>query len=62
MKEETRADFAPDAVAQAWERIKFTPEVSPELVKKESTMQGHRLREGLHRYVEVDREAVMVRR
>lgn len=34
LKEETRSDFAPDAVAQAWKRIRFTPEVSQELVKK----------------------------
>jgi NitT/TauT family transport system substrate-binding protein len=34
LKEETRSDFAPDAVAQAWKRIKFTPEVSQELVNK----------------------------
>ena len=34
LKEETRSDFAPDAVAQAWKRIKFTPEVAQELVNK----------------------------
>jgi NitT/TauT family transport system substrate-binding protein len=34
LKEETKADFAPDAVAQAWKRVKFTTEVSPELVAK----------------------------
>ena len=34
LKEETRADFAPEAVAQAWKRIKFTPEVATELVNK----------------------------
>src|SRR6266852_2987141 len=34
LKEETRSDFAPDAVAQAWKRIKFTTEVSSELVAK----------------------------
>jgi NitT/TauT family transport system substrate-binding protein len=34
LKEETRSDFAPDAVAQAWKRIKFTTEVSRELVAK----------------------------
>jgi NitT/TauT family transport system substrate-binding protein len=34
LKEETRSEFAPDAVAQAWKRIKFTPEVSQELVNK----------------------------
>ncbi|MBA3881919.1 MAG: ABC transporter substrate-binding protein [Chthoniobacterales bacterium] len=34
LKEETRSDFAPDAVAQAWNRITFTPEVSQELVNK----------------------------
>jgi NitT/TauT family transport system substrate-binding protein len=28
LKAETRADFAPDAVAQAWNRIQFTSEVS----------------------------------
>ncbi len=33
-KEETRSDFAPEAVAQAWKRIKFTPEVSRDLVNK----------------------------
>jgi sulfonate transport system substrate-binding protein len=34
LKEETRADFAPDAVAQAWKRIKFTTDVPRELVAK----------------------------
>ena len=34
LKEETKADFPPDAVAQAWKRIKFTTEVSPNLVAK----------------------------
>src|SRR5437868_2216367 len=34
LKEETRADFAPDAVAQAWKRIKFTSDVPGELVTK----------------------------
>jgi NitT/TauT family transport system substrate-binding protein len=34
LKEETKADFPPDAVAQAWKRIKFTTEVSAQLVAK----------------------------
>jgi hypothetical protein len=34
LKEETKSDFAPDAVAQTWKRIKFTTEVSRELVAK----------------------------
>src|SRR2546429_3298453 len=34
LKEETRAAFAPDAVGQAWKRIKFTTEVSPNLIAK----------------------------
>jgi NitT/TauT family transport system substrate-binding protein len=34
LKEETRADFAPDAVAEAWQRIKFTTDVPPEFVTK----------------------------
>src|SRR5438067_3590633 len=34
LKEETRADFVPDAVAQAWKRIKFTTEVAPALIAK----------------------------
>jgi NitT/TauT family transport system substrate-binding protein len=34
LKEETKTDFAADAVAQAWKRIKFTTEVSPDLVTK----------------------------
>ena len=34
LKAETRADFAPDAVAHAWKRIKFTTEVSPDLLNK----------------------------
>src|SRR5947209_12059925 len=34
LKEETRADFAPEAVAQAWKRIKFTTDVPPELIAK----------------------------
>ena len=34
LKEETKSDFAPDAVAQGWKRIKFTTEVSRELVAK----------------------------
>ena len=32
--EETKADFAPDAVAQAWKRIRFITDVSPALVTK----------------------------
>jgi len=34
LKAETRADFAPETVAQAWKRIKFTTEVSPNLIAK----------------------------
>ena len=34
LKEETRAAFAPEAVGQAWKRIKFTTDVSPSLVAK----------------------------
>ncbi len=34
LKEETRADFSPDAVAQAWNRIQFTSDVSLDLVAK----------------------------
>src|SRR6266705_3201873 len=34
LKEETRAAFAPEAVAQAWKRIKFTNEVSPNMIAK----------------------------
>ncbi|MBA3830761.1 MAG: ABC transporter substrate-binding protein [Chthoniobacterales bacterium] len=34
LKEETKATIAPEAVAQAWKRIKFTTEVSPKLVTK----------------------------
>src|SRR5207247_4133953 len=34
LKAETRADFAPDAVAQAWNRIPFTSELSLDLVAK----------------------------
>ena len=34
LKAETRSDFAPEAVAQAWKRIKFTTEVSRDLVTK----------------------------
>jgi NitT/TauT family transport system substrate-binding protein len=34
LKEETRTDFAPEDVAQAWKRIKFTTDVSPELLAK----------------------------
>jgi NitT/TauT family transport system substrate-binding protein len=34
LKAETRADFPPDAVAQAWKRIQFTTEVSRDLIKK----------------------------
>jgi NitT/TauT family transport system substrate-binding protein len=34
LKEETRTDFAPEAVAQAWKRIKFTTAVPPEMVTK----------------------------
>ena len=34
LKEETKADFVQDAVAQAWKRIKFTTDVSPELIAK----------------------------
>ena len=34
LKAETRADFAPDAVAHAWHRIQFTSEVSRDSVAK----------------------------
>ena len=34
LKEETKATIAPEAIAQAWGRIKFTSEVSPQLVTK----------------------------
>jgi NitT/TauT family transport system substrate-binding protein len=34
LKAETRADFSPDGVAQAWKRIQFTSEVSRDLIAK----------------------------
>src|SRR6058998_32963 len=34
LKAETKSDFAPEAVAQAWKRIKFTTDVPPELIAK----------------------------
>ena len=34
LKEETKTDFSAEQVAQAWKRIKFTTEVSRELVAK----------------------------
>ena len=34
LKEETKADFAPEEVARAWKRIKFTTDVSAELITK----------------------------
>jgi NitT/TauT family transport system substrate-binding protein len=34
LKEETRTDFAPEDVAQAWNRIKFTTEISNQLLTK----------------------------
>src|SRR5246500_2607137 len=34
LKAETRADFLPDAAAQAWKRIQFTSEVSRDLIAK----------------------------
>ena len=34
LKAETKADFPPESVAQAWKRIQFTTEVSPELIVK----------------------------
>src|SRR5215471_4548345 len=34
LKAETRADFSPDAVAQAWNRIQFTSDVSRVLIAK----------------------------
>ena len=34
LKEETKANFDAESVAQAWKRIKFTTEVAPELITK----------------------------
>ena len=34
LKEETKTNFAPEAVAQAWKRIKFTTDVPREMVEK----------------------------
>ena len=34
LKAETKADFPPDAIAQAWKRIKFTTDVPRELIAK----------------------------
>jgi NitT/TauT family transport system substrate-binding protein len=34
LKAETKSDFAPEAVTQAWTRIKFTNDVSSDLIKK----------------------------
>ncbi|HEY0369165.1 MAG TPA: ABC transporter substrate-binding protein [Chthoniobacterales bacterium] len=34
LKEETKADFKPEAVTHAWQRITFTNDVSPELITK----------------------------
>ena len=32
LKEETKSDFAPEAVAQAWKRIKFTTDIPPNMI------------------------------
>jgi NitT/TauT family transport system substrate-binding protein len=34
LKTETKGAISPEAVAQAWKRIKFTSEISPDLIKK----------------------------
>src|SRR5207253_2555363 len=34
LKEETKSDFPPDAVAQAWRRIRFTSDVSSDYIAK----------------------------
>jgi NitT/TauT family transport system substrate-binding protein len=34
LKAETKSDFAPEALAQAWKRIKFTTDVPPALIQK----------------------------
>lgn len=34
LKEETKSDFPPDAVAQAWRRIRFTTDVPPDYIAK----------------------------
>ncbi len=34
LKEETRTDFSPELIAQAWRRLRFTEEVSAELLEK----------------------------
>ncbi len=34
LKAETKSDFAPEAVAHAWKRIKFTTEISRDLISK----------------------------
>lgn len=34
LKEETKSNFSPDSVKQAWNRIKFTTEISPALLSK----------------------------
>jgi NitT/TauT family transport system substrate-binding protein len=34
LKEETKANFAPEAIAQAWKRIKFTTDVPRDLIAK----------------------------
>ena len=59
LKAETRADFAPDAVAQAWNRIQFTSEVSRDLIAK-SVQDGKDagFLKGLDRHVEADRNPV----
>ena len=53
LKAETRADFAPDAVAQAWNRIQFTSDVSRELITK-SVQDGREagFLKGVDRHVE----------
>jgi sulfonate transport system substrate-binding protein len=34
LKEETKASIPPEAIAQAWKRIRFTTEISPQLLRK----------------------------
>ena len=44
LKAETKTEFAPEAVAQAWKRIKFTTEVPQALIDKAvQRWQGRRI-------------------
>ena len=59
LKEETKTSISPEAIAQAWKRIHFTTEVSPQLLKSCPGRKIRRLFQRRDRHLEADRNTLI---